>query len=375
MDTSKLKVGITGVTGLIGWHLLCHLMSRTDTLPIRADRTTFANQDTLDLFVKQCDVIVHLAALNRGTDSDVESINLKLADELVRSLERTKCTPHVLYSSSIHAKGETLYGRTKKQCGEMLQAWSTRSGARFTSLLLPHVFGELGRPFHNSVVSTFCHQIANSETPRITSDSQLELRHAQSVAELISDAILTKTATGKELHEIAPGGKKISVSQLLSEVQHISATYQEGIIPDLRDPFTLDLFNTYRSYLFPARSLVTLHLNSDSRGHLFEAVKTEMGGQCFVSTTKPGITRGNHFHLRKLERFLVTSGEAIIRVRRLDHTDVTEFRVSGERPQFIDIPTLHTHNITNVGDADLTTLFWAHEIFDPDRPDTFRETV
>ena len=137
----------------------------------------------------------------------------------------------------------------------------------------------------------------------------------------------------------------------------------------------LDLFNTYRSYLYPRHYPVTLPLHSDARGHLYEAVKSLHGGQCFISTTKPGITRGNHYHTRKLERFLVLNGDAVIRIRKLLTGDIVEFKVSGAAPQYIDMPTFCTHDITNMGQSDLMTLFWAHEIFDPQRSDTIREPV
>lgn len=375
MESTGMKVGITGASGLIGWHLYCLLKSNPAFQPVLASRETFQNSENLDHFVRQCDALVHLAAVNRGSDHEVESINLSLTQKLIDSLERTRHKPHLLYSSSIHANTDSLYGRTKRACGDMFLKWSQAANARYTSLVFPHVFGERGKPFHNSVVSTFCHQVANQVVPTVNSDSQLELLHAQTASTELIREILSPTNESSLFREIRPAGKKISVSQLLREIESIAQTYRKGIIPDLRVPFALDLFNTYRSYLFPAHALTTLQLHSDDRGDLFEAVKSDMGGQCFVSTTKPGISRGNHFHLKKLERFLVTSGEAIIRIRRVGYTDVMEFPVSGSKPQFIDIPTLHTHNITNVGQTNLTTLFWSHEIFDPENPDTFREIV
>jgi UDP-2-acetamido-2,6-beta-L-arabino-hexul-4-ose reductase len=165
------------------------------------------------------------------------------------------------------------------------------------------------------------------------------------------------------------------VSEMLARVRDLAAAYAEGVVADLRDPLDLQLFNTYRSYLFPRHYPVPIERHRDPRGSLFEAVRTRHGGQCFLSTTRPGITRGNHYHLRKIERFLVVRGEARIRVRRLFASDVTEFSVRGDEPAYVDMPTLHTHDITNVGDADLLTLFWAHEIFDPAAPDTIPEPV
>jgi UDP-2-acetamido-2,6-beta-L-arabino-hexul-4-ose reductase len=175
--------------------------------------------------------------------------------------------------------------------------------------------------------------------------------------------------------EVRMTGVKSKVSELLARLEHMSALYLDQVVPDLRNPIDLDLFNTYRSYLFPDYYPVSVKCHSDSRGNLFEAVRSFSGGQIFFSNTHPGITRGNHYHNRKVERFLVVEGDALIRVRKLFSGNVSEFRVSGRVPQFVDIPTLHTHSISNIGDSNLATLFWAHEIFDPNDSDTYPEPV
>lgn len=369
-----LKIGYTGSNGLIGWHFGCFLKTRSDARAFGANRATFLSQSVLDEFVQSCDVIVHLAGVNRGTENEVASGNIALASSLVEALERNSRRPHLIFSSSIHALSNNHYGTVKNQCSEIFRTWSRRNNACFTNLILPHVFGEHGRPFYNSVVSTFCHQIARSEQPTINSNGELELLHAQSVAKLFFDVANSDRPAGLA-EDIRPSGRKITVLELAEELRMLAQTYADGTIPDLNDPFRLDLFNTYRSYLYPTQYPITLPLRSDQRGALFEAVKTQMGGQCFLSTTIPGITRGNHYHLRKFERFLVTSGEAIIRIRKLSTDRVIEFPVSGSKPQVVDIPTLHTHSIINTGTDDLTTLFWSHEIFDPKNPDTYPETV
>jgi UDP-2-acetamido-2,6-beta-L-arabino-hexul-4-ose reductase len=154
-----------------------------------------------------------------------------------------------------------------------------------------------------------------------------------------------------------------------------SKLYGEGIVPYPRDGFDIDLFNTYRSFLYPDGFPIVVDRHSDERGDLFEAIKTFQGGQCFVSSTHPGITRGNHYHLHKFERFMVINGDAVIRLRRLLRDDIIEYRVSGENPCFVDMPVLYTHNITNIGKDDLWTLFWANELYDPASPDTYPEEV
>lgn len=365
-----MRVGITGVHGLLGWHTRCRLHVEDDIDVVGAGRATFAEPERVDAFVRGCDAIVHLAGINRAHDAEIERGNPELARTLVGALERTGATPHVLYSSSIHVDRDTVYGRSKRVAGEIIGEWAERVGAAFSNLLLPHVFGECGRPFYNSVVSTFCYQLANGETPRIDVDGELNLLHAQQVADLVLDRV-----RGGQGGIGRPDGQQVKVSEMLEGLQSMASGYLGGVIPDLSDEFDLRLFNTFRSYLFPDHYPVALKLNTDPRGSLFEAVKTRHGGQAFLSTTHPEITRGDHFHFQKVERFLVVHGEAVIRLRRLFDDRVVEYRVRGDEPVFVDMPTLHTHNITNVGSSDTLTLFWSHQIFDPERPDTYREPV
>jgi UDP-2-acetamido-2,6-beta-L-arabino-hexul-4-ose reductase len=212
--------------------------------------------------------------------------------------------------------------------------------------------------------------LAVGDTPKIIQDADLELLHAQRVAEHIYRLI-----ERPEPGEARPAGVVLTVTELLRKLSEAKDFYGAQLIPPLQDSFELDLFNTYRSYLFPQHYPVLSARREDERGNLFEAVKSLHGGQCFISTTKPGITRGNHYHRRKIERFLVLSGDATIRVRKMFSPQAVDFPVSGATPQYVDMPTLHTHNITNTGADELVTLFWAHEIFDPEQPDTYKEIV
>lgn len=365
-----IKIGITGAGGLIGFHLRAFLRSREDVSCTCADRGVFADAHAMDAFVASVDVVVHLAYINRGNDAEVSEANPDMARRLVEACERAGTVKQIVFSSSTQVQRDNLYGKSKRDCADVFRHWADGHGAVFSNIIFPHVFGEYGKPFANSVVSTFCYQLAKGEQPKIDRDGDLELLHAQDAAALIYECICRKRDG-----DIPVGGVKLKVSEMLDRLSGMVESYIGGIIPDLRDPFSLGLFNTYRSYLFPDHYPVRLALHKDDRGALFEAVKTENGGQAFLSTTRPGITRGNHFHYHKVERFLVVQGEAVIALRRLCSDEVVEFRVSGSQPEFIDMPTLHTHSIRNVGDHDLMTLFWAHEIFDPDRPDTFHEPV
>jgi UDP-2-acetamido-2,6-beta-L-arabino-hexul-4-ose reductase len=369
-STHRKTIGITGGTGLLGWHLRAFLRSDANLRVIPVTRASFATAEELDALVSECDVLVHLAGMNRGNDDEVEATNVALAEALVSACVRTESAPHVIYSNSIHCTQDNGYGRSKRRAAEKLERWAERAGAVFTDVVLPHVFGECGKPFYNSVVSTFCHQLANGLQPVIHKDGELELLHAQQVAR----KILEIASEGKG-GTVRVRGVPMTVTELLSKLTLLAKQYQGDVISDIRESISLDLFNTYRSYLFPVHYPVTVKVHSDERGSLFEAVKTIHGGQCFISSTRPGVTRGNHYHTRKFERFLVVQGTAKIRVRKVFDKAIAEFEVRGDSPQFVDMPTLHTHNITNTGDSELITLFWAHEIFDPAHTDTVPEPV
>ena len=366
----KLTVGITGSRGLLGWHTSVYLKTLPGIELELADRKVFENPILLEVFARKCDVIFHCAGMNRGVDAEIAATNVSLTRALIAALNKTKTTKHVIFSSSTHIARESSYGKSKRECATLLEAWARISNALFTNLILPNIFGERGKPFYNSVVSTFCYQVSVGEAPKVFEDVQLEQIHAQSVARIFWDIVQTKQAG-----EVWVPGRKTSVVGLLDKIRDFHRNYISDIFPDVRDEFDRDLFNTYRSYLYPSHYPRALTLNSDARGSLFESVKTFNGGQTFLSTTLPGITRGNHFHTRKIERFLVVKGMAQICIRRVLSEEVNIFDVSGAKPSFVDIPTLHTHNITNIGNDELITLFWTHEFYDPLASDTTMEQV
>ena len=370
----RWKIGVTGACGLLGFHVRACLHACSDISEVRlATRETFLVESTLDEFGSGLDAIIHCAGVNRGEEKMVEKSNIDIAQALVQSLQRTGSTPVIVYANSTHEARDTAYGRGKRRGAQIFQQWGESVGVAVGNFVLPHVFGEFGKPFYNSVTSTFCYQLARDEEPRIDVDGELELVHAQDVARQFIDWIFL--AQGR-CETIRIEGRCMRVSELLAHLRKLLARYrQEGIIPNLQDPLALRLFKTLRSYLYPELYPRPLRLHADARGSLFEAVKADQGGQSFLSTTFPGVTRGNHWHLRKIELFLVVGGRGAIHIRKLFCDEVQSFEVNGETPVYIDIPTMHTHCIKNIGDAVLQTLFWSNEIFDPNDPDTFPEAV
>jgi len=370
-----MLIGITGSDGLLGYHARCCLLALNGKHEVRiANRETFSNQVSLDSFVKNLDVIFHFAGVNRGDDDVVENENINIAKKLIDALIRNDSRHSIVYANSAHKSRETDYGRGKRIAGELLEEWGASVNSKVLNAVLPHIFGEFGKPFYNSVVSTFCHQLANGDVPKIDIDGNLELIHAQDAILKFLGWIETPEASNK-----SPNfeGEQMLVSVMLEKLQAMMVRYsEEGVVPNLLNPIDLRLFNTLRSYLYDSSFYPRkLKLHQDNRGNLFEAIEADQGGQVFLSSTLPNITRGNHWHLKKIERFLVVGGRGTIRIRRLFTDEVLSFNVDGIEPAYIDIPTMHTHSITNVGESTLQTLFWSNEIFDPTNPDTYPEAV
>lgn len=371
-----LKVGITGQAGFIGNHLFNYLSLRTkELIIIPFDDKYFHDDESLKSWTVQCDVIIHLAAINRHEDQSVlYDTNIQLVNQLINILEETHRTPHVIFSSSSQENRENEYGKSKKEGRDLFIKWAVRNDAQFTGMIIPNVFGPFGNPYYNSVIATFCYQLTHHNEPKIETDGNLKLIYVQELAEEIYK-IVTSGKGSDEYHVLHTSEKK--VSEILTLLEQFNVTYFEsGIIPLFRDRFELNLFNTFRSYFdFKNKYPVILQKKTDERGFFVELAKLETGGQISFSSTKAGITRGNHFHTRKIERFTVIKGEAVIKMRRIGSSEVQDFHLSGDNPSYVDIPIWYTHNITNIGKEEMLTIFWINEFYNEDDPDTFFETV
>lgn len=371
MNANTLRIGITGADGFLGYHARCYFHSLGVKSIRLANRATFSSEEALQGFVRECDVVLHLAGVNRGSDAEIEQGNVWLAEALVKALRSSRSLPHVFFASSSQTLWETLsvYGKAKIQASKALDRWSKDSGARFTNLILPHLYGEFGRPFYNSAIATFCYQLANNEVPKVIVDKEIHPLHCQEVLQGIHQALEAPDS------EIELKGKATSIAEVADLLQGFHAQYQEGYIPSLQDRSSLYLFNTYRSYLFPKFYPIKAKVHADPRGTFYEALRAKAEGQVSVSSTRPSVVRGEHYHTRKIERFCVVEGKALIKVRRLFSQEIFEFCVTGEEPVFVDMPTLHTHNIQNAGESPLLTVFWINGFFDPQDPDTYPENV
>lgn len=371
-----MRIGITGQEGFVGQHLY----NTIGLFPEEFERVEyklefFENQDLLNDFVSKCDVIVHLAAMNRHNDPEVlYDVNIGLVNKLITALEFTNSKAHVLFSSSSQEERNNLYGKSKKEGRELLAEWAEKSNGKFTGLVIPNVFGPFGHPNYNSFIATFSHQLTHNEQPKIEVDGEVKLIYVGDLVKTIISEI--KVGFGSDLFAI-PHTDERKVSEILTLLETYKIQYMDSeIIPELKDLFELNLFNTFRSYMdikeyFP----VKLIKHKDLRGAFVEVIRLNIGGQVSFSTTVPGITRGNHYHIRKIERFVVIKGKALIQLRRIGTNEVLNFYLDGDEPAYVDMPIWYTHNIKNIGDEDLFTNFWINEFYNPNDPDTFVEEV
>lgn len=372
-----MNILITGNKGFIGQHLvntLTHLSSNNFKV-IQFSKEDFQNPKILDDKVKKSSVIVHLAGLNRHEDQSViyES-NMNLSQELLNSIKRVEFKGKLIFSSSIQESLNNSYGKSKKDSRNLFIKESKSNGFSFSGLILPNVYGPFGKPNYNSFIPTFCHKIYNEEKVEIQENNQVQLIYIDTVISILINEI-ENIYSNYEIH-VDPE-KIISVNEVKNILIEFKKEYiDSNIIPNLGSSFKLNLFNTFRSFIdletfFPVR----FKDNIDKRGNFIEILKSNSKGQYSFSTTKPNKTRGNHFHTKKVERFAVIKGESLIQLRKIGTNKIIKFQLSGNNPSFVDIPVWYTHNISNIGDGELITLFWINESYDINNPDTYIEKV
>jgi len=359
-------VAMTGFDGFLGWHTRCAALAvGTQTLPITVGEDFSA--ETAAIAISGSSRLLHIAGVNRGSDDEVRAGNVLFATQIAGALEAAEVPPPVVvFANSTQVGNGSVYALAKEETADILAAVAERVGARFVDVRLPNLFGEHGRPFYNSVVSTFCHLLATGGTPKVDVDKEMTLLHAQDAADvLLGDAELDDGAT---VHS--------TVSELLAALSAISQVYSVGEVPSLESAYARNLFNTYRSFVFEHQQVITLNPHVDARGSLVEMVRLHGGtGQVVLSTTRPGASRAEHYHRRKVERVALLGGSGVVSLRRLFFPEVIDISVEGPSSIAIDVPTMWTHRVTNIGNDDLELCYWTNELFDPDRSDTFPEAI
>lgn len=361
---------ITGANGFIGTNLAAAFREiKTKTLFLYDINDT---PEKLEEYVKQAQIIYHLAGINRPKEeSEFITGNLGTLETVIQLCEKYNKVPVVL-ASSIQAEHGNPYGISKKRAEEALMKYGMDNDVKVYVFRLKNVFGKWCRPNYNSAVATFCHNIANG-LPITVSDREnvVNLVYIDDIVEKfvrLSDASYQDKV--KYFHDI-----DVSYSKTLGEIVDLLYKFKTSretlLLPNMECEFEKKLYSTYLSYLPEDRFSYPLKMNVDNRGSFTEFVKSDERGQVSINISKPGITKGNHWHHTKTEKFLVVSGNGVIRFRQINSGAVLEYFVSGEKLEAVDIPPGYTHNITNLGASDMVTVMWANEKFDLEKPDTF----
>jgi UDP-2-acetamido-2,6-beta-L-arabino-hexul-4-ose reductase len=365
---------ITGSNGFVGKNLSVTLAQRPD---IKITGFDVADDPaTLSTLVAEADFIFHLAGVNRPqSPEEFTTGNTGLTETIIALLQSQGRPTPFLLSSSTQALQDNPYGISKRDAEEVVFAYGRQSGAPVFVYRLPNVFGKWCRPNYNSAVATFCHNIAHDLPIQINDPNVLmTLVYIDDVVDSFLAALDGQPIIEGQYCVVDPV-HTIKLGAIVELLHSFKSSRSDRNIPDMADPFTKKLYATYLSYLPVDQFSYPLKMNIDERGSFTEFIKTVDRGQVSVNIAKPGITKGNHWHHSKNEKFLVVSGKGVIRFRRIGSDEIIEYVVSGEKLEVVDIPTGYTHNISNTGEADMVTVMWCNEMLDPQRPDTFFEPV
>ncbi|WMM24325.1 capsular polysaccharide biosynthesis protein CapF [Tissierella sp. MB52-C2] len=365
-----MKILVTGANGFVGKNLIAELKNRGYSEIFMCTRETTKAQ--LDEYTKECDFIFHLAGVNRPKDEkEFMEGNFRFTYELLESLKKNNNKSSILITSSIQAEIENSYGISKKAGEELLFKYGKETGTKVYIYRLPNLFGKWSKPNYNSVVSTFCHNIARDLEIQVNDpEVELNLCYIDDVLDEFISVLVQNPTIDREFCTV-PTVHEVKLGKLAELIQSFKESRKDLSIPSMEEPFTKKLYSTYLSYLPEDKFSYPLKMNMDNRGSFTEFIRTTERGQVSVNVSKPGITKGNHWHHTKNEKFLVVSGEGLIRFRKIDSKEIIEYRVSGKKLEVVDIPTGYTHSIVNIGDTDMVTIMWANECYNPEKSDTY----
>jgi UDP-2-acetamido-2,6-beta-L-arabino-hexul-4-ose reductase len=362
---------VTGAAGFIGKNL-CEALRRCPDVSVIPLDVENGLQD-VNASLAKADAVFHLAGVNRPQDErEFDRVNVGSMRDLVDTLEKHCTKPVVVFSSSTQAALENPYGASKRRAEEILEGWATRNGSSAFIVRLPGVFGKWCRPNYNSVVATFCHNVAHDLDISISDPQrEIELVYIDDVVSTFIGVVNKPAEPGRVSRPDVEPVYRVSLGALAATIRHFRDGRRTLEVPDFSEPFTRCLYATYLSYLEQDDFAYDLQQRKDARGALAELLKSPHFGQIFVSRTAPGVVRGNHYHNTKAEKFCVLEGEAVIRFRHLLSGEVATYRVSGRDFRVLDIPPGYAHSIENVGSTEMIVLFWAGEVFDPQATDTY----
>lgn len=366
-----MKILVTGAKGFIGKNLIYELRNRGYQEIMEYDIET--KEELLGEYTKDCGFVFHLAGVNRPKDmEEFMKGNFGFTSLLLDKLTEHQNKCPVTLSSSIQAALDNPYGISKKAGEDLLFEYGRETGAKVYVYRFPNVFGKWCRPNYNSVVATFCHNIANDIPIQINDRStEMNLVYVDDLVDELIDALKSNASIDGSGYGYVPVTHTATLGEIADLIRSFRENRENLQIPDMADALTKKLYSTYLSYLPKDSFSYPLKMNIDSRGSFTEIIRTKERGQFSVNITKPGITKGNHWHRTKNEKFLVVSGKGVIRFRKIDTDEIMEYRVDGNKMEVVDIPPGYTHNITNIGETDLVTFMWVNEPYNPDKPDTY----
>lgn len=378
-----MKILVTGAKGFIGKNLIATLNNirtgKDKFFGLTEDMTIYeydidSNPALLEAYTSDCDFIFHLAGVNRPKQqNEFMEGNFGFTSILLEALRKHKNFCPIMISSSIQAELDNPYGQSKRAGEDLMFSYQSESGAPVYVYRFPNVFGKWCRPNYNSAVATFCNNIANDLPIQINDPSVvMKLVYIDDVVNELIDALKGQAHRSESGYCYVPTVHTASLGEIVDMIYSFKQSRQELRVPDMTEnSLTKKLYATYLSYLPVNQFSYSLKMNVDDRGSFTEILRTADRGQFSVNISKPGITKGNHWHHTKNEKFVVVSGKGLIQFRRIDSDEVINYHVNGEKIEVVDIPTGYTHNIINEGDTDLVTFMWCNECFNPDKPDTY----
>jgi len=366
-----MDILVTGSNGFVGKNLVANLM-QTDHNIMQFDKSN--TMDELITMVEKSDFIFHLAGINRPEKiEEFTEGNVDLIAQLLDAHKGANSKSPIVVSSSIQAELENPYGKSKLAGEKLVQEYGTDNNVETYIYRFSNLFGKWSRPNYNSVISTFCHNVARGiditvNDPEIT----LNLTYIDDVLNEFNRALAgNPTMSDNSRYYIVPEVYSIKLGRIAELILEFKESRNNRMINDMSDPFTKKLYSTYLSYLPETEFSYPLVMHKDERGSFSEFIKSPQGGQVSVNISKPGVTKGQHWHHTKNEKFLVVHGTGVIRFRKIDTEDIIEYPVTSEKLEVVDIPVGYTHSIVNTGSDDMVTIMWVNELFDPNDTDTF----
>ena len=369
------KVLVTGAKGFIGKNLVLELKNRKTFEIFECDVDT--TEDQLAQFAKECEFVFHLAGVNRPqrTEEFMEG-NYGFTTKLLEILQKNGNRSPILMSSSIQAKLDNDYGKSKKAGEDYILDYGSNNSIATYVFRLPNVYGKWCRPNYNSAIATFCNNIARGLEIKVNDRSTLlTVVYIDDVVNAFIDATDGIVARDDDGYCKVSIEDKITLGEIVDTLYSFKDSRKTLSVANMNRGVIKKLYSTYLSYLPEDEFAYDLRMNADARGSFTEFLRTDGQGQVSINISKPHIVKGNHWHHTKNEKFLVVKGTGVIRFRKIGTDNVIEYSVSGDKLQVVDIPCGYTHNIENVGDDDMVTVMWANEPFDKDHPDTFYEEV